>query len=522
MNELTRNEIVRRWQTKQSMRQIAAQLKLSRHTVRRVLTDHQTQRSEGALHPDLPHPVERRPSLLDVYEETCQQLLARYPNITAVRLLEELRAAGFRGGYTIVKERLRELRPRPARQPVVRFETGPGVQAQMDYAVYHLDFTEEGRRRVNLFSYLLAYSRRQYLRFVEFQDFEATLREHVRAFEHLGGVAATCLYDNMKVVVARHDGDEPIYNTRFLAFATHYGFRPWACRRRTPRTKGKVERPFFFVETNLLNGRTFRSLAHLNEVTARWLSEVADVRIHRETQRRPLDMHAEELPHLIPLPAHPYDTAEVIYRAVNAEGFVAYRQNFYSVPWRYIGSLLPLRITEQELIIYGPQLAELDRHPLFPRTATRQRSLLAGHQPSEDAGQRLAVLKERFAELGPIASRFLEGLLETQRCGKEQARRVLSLLGLYRRADVVAALERAVRFRAFSAASVERILAAQARPKTTWDALAEDQRNNLPTTLQDGPVPPRPTGDYQDLLFEELPPDGQKPEEDPSADPESP
>jgi DNA invertase Pin-like site-specific DNA recombinase len=71
MNELTRNEIVRRWQAKQSMRQIAAQLKLSRHTVRRVLTDHQTQRREGVVHPDLPHPVERRPSLLDVYEETC-------------------------------------------------------------------------------------------------------------------------------------------------------------------------------------------------------------------------------------------------------------------------------------------------------------------------------------------------------------------------------------------------------------------------------------------------------------------
>jgi transposase len=78
---------------------------------------------------------------------------------------------------------------------------------------------------VNLFSYILGYSRRQYLRFVESQDFETTIREHVRAFTHLGGVAATCLYDNMKVVVARYEGDEPIYNTRFLAFATHYGYR---------------------------------------------------------------------------------------------------------------------------------------------------------------------------------------------------------------------------------------------------------------------------------------------------------
>ena len=115
---------------------------------------------------------------------------------------------------------------------------------------------------------MLGYSRRQYLRFVEAQDFATTLREHVRAFEHLGGVAATCLYDNMKVVVSGYDGDEPLYNPRFLAFATHYGFRPVACRPRRPQTKGKVERPFDYVETNLLNGRTFRTLDHLNEVTA--------------------------------------------------------------------------------------------------------------------------------------------------------------------------------------------------------------------------------------------------------------
>ena len=127
----------------------------------------------------------------------------------------------------------------------------------MDYAVYDLDFTSEGRRRVYLFSYVLGYSRRQYLRFVEAQDFATTLREHVRAFEHLGGVAATCLYDNMKVVVTGYEDDVPIYNPRFLAFATHYGFRPVACRPRRPQTKGKVERPFSYVETSLLNGRTF-------------------------------------------------------------------------------------------------------------------------------------------------------------------------------------------------------------------------------------------------------------------------
>ena len=119
----------------------------------------------------------------------------------------------------------------------------------MDWSVYDIEFTGEGRRRVNLFSYLLSYSRRQYLCFTERQDFDTTVREHIRAFEYLPGVAATCLYDNMKVVVTRWEDDQPVYNTRFLAFATHYGFRPWACRPRRPETKGKVEKAFSYASS---------------------------------------------------------------------------------------------------------------------------------------------------------------------------------------------------------------------------------------------------------------------------------
>jgi transposase len=205
MNHDLENEIIHRRQSGQSIRGIAANLNIRCRRVAGVLRRRQQARDEETVNPELPRPVKRRATKLDGYEELIQRLLARYEKITATRLLEELRRAGYTGGYTILRERLKELRTRPTKPLVVRFETAPGAQAQMDWSVYELDFTQEGRRR----------------RFTERQDFDTTLREHIRAFEHLQGVAATCLYDNMKVVVTRWEDDQPVYNTRFLAFATH-------------------------------------------------------------------------------------------------------------------------------------------------------------------------------------------------------------------------------------------------------------------------------------------------------------
>jgi hypothetical protein len=129
------------------------------------------------------------------------------------------------------------------------------------------------------------------------------------------------------------------------------------------------------------------------------------------------------------------------------------------------------------------------------------RQLIKSHHPTGDPEERAQLLKHRFAELGPVATAFLDGLLAKQVQGKLQAQHLLALAAQYSRDDVRAALARAIRFGAFSLAAVRRILAAHARPKPLLDQLAE--QHSLDSAWRDDAIGPRPTSDYQHLLFDQ-------------------
>ena len=239
--------------------------------------------------------------------------------------------------------------------------------------------------------------------------------------------------------------------------------------------------------------------------------------VHRETKRRPIDLYQEEKPYLLSLPARAYDTAQVFYRTVNSEGHVAYLQNFYSVPWQRIGELLPVRITEKELIVYGPDVKEIARHQLCPSGTTGEKHSLPEHAPGRDHHHKYELLKQRFAEFGPEGVLFLDELIRTRRCGKDEAARVLGLLATYHRQDLARALERAAHYRAFSWSAVERILAAQARPRSGWESLQADAQEQLDEILRQSPVSTRSTAEYQSLLEETAIHDETGEDDDPSA-----
>src|SRR5438034_5656321 len=128
MDESTKNEIIRMFYSRASQRRIAKKLGVNRKTVANVIATHEQART-GAP------PEKRKPreSLFNPFQDNFAQLLARYPDITAVRMLEELRRLGFKGAYSMVRDHLQRLRRHP-RKLVRRFETGPGVQAQTDYS----------------------------------------------------------------------------------------------------------------------------------------------------------------------------------------------------------------------------------------------------------------------------------------------------------------------------------------------------------------------------------------------------
>jgi hypothetical protein len=187
-----------------------------------------------------------------------------------------------------------------------------------------------------------------------------------------------------------------------------------------------------------------------------------------------------------------------------------------------VGELLPVRVTEDELFVYDRRIKQLAKHLLVVGQTSQQR-LDPAHRPPKNREKQIAELRGQFAQLGEVATQFLEGLLKRQRYGMKQARRVLALLRSYERDDVLAAMQRAVRHHAYSFSSLERILSVQATPKPLW--LSESQEELLKKLTEEGSIEPRPTAEYQHLLFEETDSDDpakEGPEECAGTDSESP
>ena len=247
-------------------------------------------------------PVARK---LDPYRGIIQERLQSYPLLTAERIFEEIREAGYAGGYTQIKDYVREIRPHVIEEPVRRFETPPGFQGQVDYATFKLPW---GRRYALVV--VLGYSRLLWLRFFPRQTMQMLFSGLESAFHAFGGVPQELLFDQMRAVVVEDDrlnNGALVMNAEFLRFASHWDFRPRACRPYRAKTKGKVERPIRYVRESFFYGRTFLNDADLNAQADRWLARTANQRRHRTINEAPqLRFTRDEEFTLKPLAPMPY------------------------------------------------------------------------------------------------------------------------------------------------------------------------------------------------------------------------
>jgi transposase len=498
-----------------SIRELSRQFHLGRNTVRRILRAHAQRRDSG--HDGLTQRL-RRASKLDGFDLEIKKLLEKYPDITGLRIYEELKEAGYCGGISILRERLKKLRP-PKREPVIRFETDPGQQGQMDWSPYTIPFTRTGKSQVQCFSYILGFSRRQYLDFTPHRDFYTLIRRHQDAFQYYGGVPKECLYDSEKTVVLRWECGRPVFNPAFTAFITHYHCKPIACRQGRAETKGKIEAPFKYVEGNLLNGRDFQDLEDLRATARWWLKEKSDLHIHDTTRHAPLELFAQET--LQPLPLHPYDSSEVALRVCDPDGFIQFETNYYSVPSEHIADILSLKATEQEILIYSPEIELIAHHQRYP-AGLGKRIENPDHFKTRKRRYGLEPVREAFLELGEMAESFLKGLTERhpRNCGF-QARYILRMKEHYESEDIHKAIEHAIRYQAFEARAIERILRAKALPRTLESIRNERARHELQKALPK--ITQRPLDQYSELFQEENDHAGGDPDKNPTAsgDPEA-
>lgn len=356
-----------------SLSAIARRVGFDRKTVRRYIAQ--------GLEPPTYGPRQPRATQLRAYEPYLRQRLAAFPQLSGRRLHRELRDLGYRGGYTILTDLLREIRPSEVSSFEVRFETPPGRQAQVDFAHFRTVFTDEPgvERIIWLFSMVLGHSRMLWGRFVLHQDMQTLLRCHSAAFEALGGVPEQILYDRMRTVFHREDPETNhiVYNRTLLAFARHYGYLPKACQAYRAKTKGKVERPFRYIREDFFLGRSFRNLDDLNAQFRQWLDQVANARTHATTRRVVAEHFAEERPALRPLATGAFQAVLRLERRITRDGMVSIDGNLYSVPNSARRRTVEVHSTANEVrILEGGDVIAV--HPLLDGRG--QRRIIAGHR----------------------------------------------------------------------------------------------------------------------------------------------
>jgi transposase len=446
------------------IRRISHEMGISRGRVRRWLV------SNSVLRDTTPGDEitlkKKRQSKLDPYKELIAELLEKYSNITGQRVYEHLKQRGFDGKITIVGDYLKSIRQVGSKTPVRLVETDPGQRAAHDWSDYNIPFTSTGEtEQVTFFSYILGYSRRQYIEVVDDKKQQTLFRNLINAFIYYDGVPLEIKSDNQKACVDRWEAGRPAFNLKYLEFATHYRFRPLTIRPGHPSENLKVERPFYYLERSFLNGREFRDMDDLKTQLQQWLTDVNDVRIHATTKKRPIDMYIEEHPYLQVLPGNHFDTSQVVHLVVNQESCIQWKGYLYVVPQQYMYEVCPVRIAEDHLVVYSLIGEQLVTHPLAE--PGRKERYVGVHQKTGKKPD--LVIADVISRLEAFAPEMREYIDQVKRhkpgSWRHHLKSLLAMKVNYRVEDILVAVRRAGQYKVFESGAIERFLTKNSEPR---------------------------------------------------------
>jgi len=327
-----------------SQRKIANKLGIHRDTVKKYIESNSTPTYTKSS---------RKDSILDPFRQLIDDYLAE-DDYLATWIFDRLQKSGYQGSYKTVQLYVRTVKDRRGRLAYTRFETEPGLQAQVDWGDFQITMADGSKCTKYLFLLVLGFSRAMYLEFVDHCTLETFLDCHQRAFKYLQGVPAEILYDNMKHVVIKGSGRTAEFNSEFLHFAHHYGFQPKACPPYSPWVKGKVERPMDFIRERFWRGYQYTTMDRLNRDARDWL-ETANNRRHSTHGQLVNERWQQEIPSLGSLAAKEYDTSIKVVRKVYKDCQISYNTNRYQVPYQMVGRKVLLKIKHGLIRIYDDQ-----------------------------------------------------------------------------------------------------------------------------------------------------------------------
>ena len=396
----------------------------------------------------------------DVVRRRVEQTQGR---ITAKRLLPVVRAEGYDGSDRNLRRLVADAKADYRRHGRIfrPWRPAPGEFLAIDYGTW------EGW---HVFCAVLVWSRIRFVRITRDEQQPTTLELLAECFETLGGVPAVVLADRIACLRGPIVADRVVAHPNYVRFAAHYGFRPDWCESADPQSKGVVENLVGYAKTDLVipSCEEWTSLGQANAAAREWCAEVNNV-VHSEIAAVPAVRLAEEVKVLRPLPSLRATIQRGEARKVDRLATVRFGSARYSVPARLVGAQVWVSVAgDQVLIDHGDD--RVAEHPLI---APGEVSIIDEHYGGARGAPRRAVrartaTEKAFLALGPVAEAFLRAAAAAgQSRLPAHLGEIAGLEAAHGRDTVVAALQRALTFRRFSADDVRAIIAAGPDAPTT-------------------------------------------------------